>query len=239
MRLLDHLGVERLHAAIGASLGGMMCLSLATRYPDRVGIVIPIASSIEVTPLQRIHNFEQIYAIERDPNFRGGDYYDGPHPDYGLALARMISHKTFVSLHTMEDRARLEITQPEDTFSWYPIANPLESYMLHQGLKFVERFDANTYLRISEAWQHFSLAGEAGVHNLDELFSRCRDQRYLIFSIDSDVCFYPEEQEEMVRVLKQAGVRSMRITVHSEKGHDAFLIEPELFTPHLAHMLNG
>lgn len=239
IRLLDHLGIERLHAVIGASLGGIMCLSLATRYPDRVRIVVPIAAGIEVTPLQRLHNLEQIIAIERDPHFRGGDYYDGPGPQHGLMLARMVSHKTFVSLRTLEDRARLEVVRHNDTFASYSITSALESYMLHQGRKFVQRFDANTYLRIVDAWQRLDLSGEAGGTNLDELFTRCRHQQYLVFTIDSDVSFYPEEQEEMVRVLKEAGVRSMRLTVHSEKGHDAFLVEPELFTPHLAHTLQG
>ena len=237
VRLLDELDIERLHAVIGASLGGMMCFSLATRYPDRVGIVVPIASSLDVTPLQLIHNFEQIYAIEQDPNFRGGDYYDCQPPNHGLALARMISHKTFVSLRMMEDRARVEVARAEENFPWYPISSPIESYMLHQGTKFVERFDANTYLRITDAWQRFDLVAEAGGEDLNALFLRCRNQRYLIFSIESDVCFYPEEQEEMAGVLKKAGVPSMRITVHSEKGHDSFLIEPELFTPHLVHTL--
>jgi len=239
VRLLDHLGIQRLRAVIGASVGGMMCVDLATRYPDRVRIVIPIASGLQVTPLQRLHNFEQIYAIERDPNFRGGDYYDGPFPEDGLALARMIGHKTFVSLSALEDRARTEVVQAADDLAWYRIDNSLESYMLHQGTKFTRRFDANTYLRITDAWQRFDLKREAGSSSFDELFARCQHQWYLIFSIDSDVAFYPEEQEEMVRILKRAGVASMRITVHSEKGHDSFLLEPELFTPHLAHTLNG
>jgi homoserine O-acetyltransferase/O-succinyltransferase len=237
VRLLDHLNIEKLHAVIGASLGGMMCLSLATRYPERVGIVVPIAASIEVKPLQRIHNFEQICAIEQDPNFCGGDYYDGPAPNRGLALARMISHKTYVSLHTMEDRARQDVLHMEGDFSWYPLANPLESYMLYQGRKFIERFDANSYLRIVDFWQRFDLLAESGTASMGELFTRCREQTYLIFSIDSDVCFYPEWQEEMASVLKGADVNNMRITVHSEKGHDSFLLEPELFTPHLAYIL--
>ena len=237
MQLLDHLKIEKLHAVIGASLGGMMCLSLATRYPQRVDVVVPIAASIEVKPLQRIHNFEQICAIEHDPHFCGGDYYEGPSPDRGLALARMISHKTYVSLYTMQDRARQEVLPTEGKFSWYPLANPLESYMLYQGHKFIERFDANSFLRIVDFWQRFDLVAESGAESMDELFARCREQNYLIFSIDSDVCFYPEWQEEMASVLKQVGVRNMRITVHSEKGHDSFLLEPELFTPHLAYIL--
>ncbi len=238
MELLNHLQIEKLHAVIGASLGGMMCLSLATRYPRRVDIVVPIAASIEVKPLQRIHNFEQICAIEHDPNFCGGDYYEGASPDRGLALARMISHKTYVSLHTMEDRARQDILPTEGDFSWYPLANPLESYMLYQGRKFIERFDANSFLRIVDFWQRFDLVAESAANSMGELFARCHEQNYLIFSIDSDVCFYPEWQEEMAGVLKRAGVRNMRITVHSEKGHDSFLLEPDLFTPHLAYILD-
>ena len=237
--LLDDLRIDCLHAVIGPSLGGLMCLSLATRYPDRVNTVIPIAASLHVKPLQLIHNFEQICAIEQDPNFCGGDYYEADPPDRGLALARMISHKNYVSLHTMEDRAGQEIRSPNTDFSWYPVSNPLESYMLHQGSKFIERFDANSYLNIVGMWQSFNLLKESGVFDLKTLFHRCRNQRYLIFSIDSDVCFYPDAQEEMARELKEAGVTCMRITVHSEKGHDSFLLEPELFTPHLAYSLKG
>ena len=239
IHLLDHLGIEKLHAVIGASLGGLMCMSLATRYPERVGIVIPIAASLDVSPLQRIHNFEQICAIEQDPHFRGGDYYDGSAPERGLSLARMISHKAYVSLHTMENRARREVQSGDSDFSWYPMADPLESYMMHQGRKFLDRFDANSYVRIVDMWQRFDLLAEAGAASMYALFSRCRQQTYLIFSIDSDVCFYPHQQEEMARALKDAQVDNMRITVHSEKGHDSFLLEPELFTPHLSHTLNS
>jgi len=236
VRLLDHLGIDRLHSTIGASVGGMMCLDLATRYPERVGIVVPIATGMSTTPLQRLHNLEQIYALERDPHFARGDYYRSQAPLDGLALARMIAHKTFVSLHALEDRARLEVQGPARVAGWYGISHSLESYMLHQGHKFARRFDANTYLRILDAWQGFALAdgGEP-----EELFSRCGHQRYLVFSIDSDVCFYPDEQEDLARALKRAGVDSMRITVHSDKGHDAFLVEPQLFTPHLTHTLNS
>ena len=239
IHLLDHLGIDKLHAVIGASLGGLMCMSLATRYPERVGIVIPIAASLDVSPLQRIHNFEQICAIEQDPHFRGGDYYDGSAPERGLSLARMISHKAYVSLHTMENRARREVQSGDSDFSWYPMADPLESYMMHQGRKFLDRFDANSYVRIVDMWQRFDLLAEAGAASMYALFSRCRQQTYLIFSIDSDVCFYPHQQEEMARALKDAEVDNMRITVHSEKGHDSFLLEPELFTPHLSHTLNS
>ncbi|MGH8875542.1 MAG: homoserine O-acetyltransferase family protein, partial [Acidimicrobiia bacterium] len=236
MRLVDPLGIERLHAVTGGSVGGMMCLSLATRYPERVGIVIPIAAGLEVTTLQVIHNFEQSFAIVTDPEFRGGDYYGGPGPQRGLALARMIGHKTFVSLSALEERARREVIQHED-LGGYRVADPLESYMLHQGRKFVERFDANTYLKVMEVWQRFDLVKEAAAADLEELLSRCRSQRYLIFTIDSDVCFYPEEQGRMAAALKAAGVPVGRVTVHSDKGHDSFLIEPDLYRALLSDTL--
>ena len=168
VRLLDHLGIGQLHAVAGASVGGLMCLSLATRYPERVRNVIPIASGLTVTALQRIHILEQCLAIEADRNFNGGDYHGGPTPELGLALARMIGHKAFVSLKTMEDRARWEVAHGEKPGGHFRIVHPLESYMWHQGAKFVKRFDANTYLRVMEMWQTFDLlegtgAADAGV----------------------------------------------------------------------------
>ena len=240
VQLLDYLGITKLRATVGASVGGMLALSLATRYVERVDSVIAIGSGMSTPPLQRIQNFEQVCAIESDIHFRGGDYYESTPPSQGLALARMISHKTFVSLSALERRARDEIRQPEDdpSFSWYEINRSLESYMLHQGRKFVKRFDANTYLRVVDAWQRFDLVSEAKARSMEDLFARCRDQRYLIFSIYSDVCFYPDQQAQMARMLSANGVPNMHITVHSPKGHDAFLTEPDLFTPHLVYALD-
>lgn len=237
--LLDHLGVETLHAVTGASVGALMCLSLATRYPDRVERVIPIAGGLEVTALQFIHNFEQVIAIVNDPNFAGGNYYTGPSPDRGLALARMIGHKTFVSLAAMEERARSEVVDPDEASEYVHITHPLESYLWHQGQKFVQRFDANSYLRLMEAWQGFDLLAPLPAETFEEALIPCKEQFFMVFTIDSDVCFYPEEQERLMAVLKRAGVPARRITVHSEKGHDSFLLEPELFTPHLRQILEA
>lgn len=237
MLLLEHLGISRLHAAVGASVGGVMALSLATRYPDKVKNIVSIGSGYKTTMLQRILNFEQIYAIEADSNFKAGNYYDGERPDKGLAAARMIGHKTFVSLETLQQRAQNQIRDNQDNLSWYELSNGVESYMLHQGRKFVTRFDANTYLRVLDAWQWFDLLKEAEVDTFEELFTRCREQRYLIFSINSDACFYPEEQAALAKLLSDNKVPNTHITVHSEKGHDSFLLEPLLYYPHLAYAL--
>lgn len=239
--LLDQLGIEKLHAVIGPSVGGLCALTFANLFPERVRYVVPIASGFQTTVLNRLILFEQVLAIENDPHFNGGSYYDGEPPTYGLALARMISHKTFVHLDAIERRARKNVDQPEGRLAWYTIHDKVESYMLHQGTKFVERFDANTYLRICQLWSRYNACKEAGAADSGSLLagSREHDHRYLVFSIDSDFCFYPEEQNELVAHLKDADVSCMHITVHSEKGHDSFLLEPELFTPHLDHLLKG
>jgi homoserine O-acetyltransferase len=238
MRLLDHLGVERLHAVVGASIGGYLTQLTAARYPDRVRRLIPIATGLETTINQRIMNFEQITAIESDPHFRGGDYYDGPRPDVGLSAARRIAHKTFVSLEMLRQRARAEVVSQKPPYGWYEMNHPVESYMLHQGQKFVQRFDANTYLRILDAWQWFNLVEEAGAEDIPGAFARGRGRHeYLVFSIEGDLSFPPSEQARLVAQLEKARVPVMWITVHSKKGHDSFLLEPRLYTPHIRQML--
>lgn len=237
--LLDELGIRALHAVVGPSVGGLVALTFATRLPERVRNVIAIASGFKTTVLNRLILFEQILAIENDPHFNGGDYYEGEAPTYGLALARMISHKTFVHLNSIERRARKDVVQPDDVLAWYKVRDQFQSYMLHQGKKFVQRFDANTYLRIIDLWSRFDATLEGDAETPAALFQRSRaaNQRWLVFSIDSDFCFYPEEQAELVKHLERAKVDCMHITVHSEKGHDSFLLEPNLYTPHIAWML--
>jgi len=241
VRLLDHLGIDKLVAVIGPSTGGLACVNLATRYPGRTQHVIPIASGGSTTVLNRIFLLEQILSIENDPHFRSGDYYDFGQPVTGLALARMISHKCFVHLDAIERRARKDVIQPDDRFAWYRAHDHVESYMLHQGRKFTDRFDANTYLRICEMWSIHDPVAEGDAKDVIELFGRSRDagHHYLIFSIDEDYCFYPEEQAHLVADLKAADVSHLYITVHSEKGHDSFLLEPDLYTPHIRFVLGS
>lgn len=237
--LLDHLGIEQLHAVMGPSIGGLMALHFATRCPHRARLVVSLASGGRTTVLNRLVLFEQILAIENDPHFNGGNYYGQALPLYGLALARMISHKTFVHLDTIERRAGTEVRQPEDQLSWYRLRDNVESYMLYQGKKFVSRFDANTYLRLCEMWSSFDPLRDAGVESWTALLRPCAaaGMRFLVFSIDSDFCFYPEEQAALVQHLRNAGVSVHYHTVHSDKGHDSFLLEPELYAPFLVYAL--
>jgi homoserine O-acetyltransferase/O-succinyltransferase len=238
-RLLDNMEIETLNAVVGPSVGGLVALTFATRFPKRVRNVISIASGFKTTVLNRLILFEQILAIENDPYFSGGDYYDSEPPLYGLALARMISHKTFVHLDAIERRARQDVVQADDVLAWYRVRDQFQSYMLHQGKKFVRRFDANTYLRIIDMWSRYDATQEGDAETPADLFERAREagQRWLVFSIDSDFCFYPEEQSELVKHLETAKADVMHIIVHSDKGHDSFLLEPNLYTPHIAWVL--
>jgi homoserine O-acetyltransferase len=231
--LLAHLGIERVHAVTGASVGALMSLSLAARRPEMVELVIPLAGGLNATTLHRMSNFEQKLAILNDPNFNGGNYYDGPSPDAGLALARIIGHKYFVSFEHIRARARDEVID-------HPyVGHPVESYFWHQGRKLVERFDANSYLRIIDAWSNYDLLEETGASSYVEALRACRRNRFAVFSIDSDVCFYPEEQKQMVEALEEAGVSVEWMTIHSTKGHDSFLTEPHLYRDHLRRVLEG
>jgi len=236
--LLNHFEISKLHAVIGASLGGMLTMNFAARYPEKSDLIIPLACGIEPTTLTRAHNLEQILAIENDPNFSDGHYYDSVPPVRGLALARMISHKTYVSLDFIEERAHDRYEQEHDEFSWYKINTPLESYILHQGRKLVKRFDANTYLQMIAAWSDYNLLRDTGFSSYEQLFGRCTNQRYLLFTINDDVCFYPDEQDFIRRKLEACGISVNHVTVHSDKGHDSFLLEPHLYEKDLREALN-
>ena len=125
------------------------------------------------------------------------------------------------------------------SFSWYKPSSEIESYMLHQGEKFTERFDANSYLRLLDAWQKFDLVKESNAKNEFDAFKNSLNQKYLIFSIDSDVCYYPEQQYELANILEKSKIEYVHITVHSKQGHDSFLLEPNLFTPHIKSQLES
>ena len=216
-------------------MGGLCALTFANLFPKRVRKIVSVASSYKNTILNRLLLFEQILAIENDPHFAGGDYYQSTQPHLGLALARMISHKTFVHIDAFERRAKREIVPEEEMLSWYPVTDPFQSYMLHQGKKFTQRFDANTYLRIADMWSSYQALNEASADDAAALFAPSKEagHQFLVFSIDSDFCFYPEEQAALVADLEKSNIPVTHLTVHSDKGHDSFLLEPDLYSPQL------
>lgn len=239
-QVLDHLGIETLHAVVAPSIGGLIGLTFTALFPERVRRVVSIGSGYRISMLNRLMVFEQILSIENDPRFRGGFYSEDEPPSHGLALARIISHKSFVCLEALERRARKDVAPSGEMLSWYTLQASSESYMLHQGTKFAARFDANSYLRIADLWAHYDGPGELGYDTMAELLAPTLPyhHKWLVFGIDSDLCFLPQEQADFVSQLLGAGVDTQFVTVHSEKGHDSFLLEPELYDPWLMPFLN-
>ncbi|PIN85737.1 MAG: homoserine O-acetyltransferase [Candidatus Diapherotrites archaeon CG11_big_fil_rev_8_21_14_0_20_37_9] len=228
---LEKIGINELNAIIGASLGGYIAQEYIMQFGYSVKKAAIVASSSKTSALNKLHGLEQILAIENDPQFFSGNYYGQGKPHKGLMLARMIAHKSYVDIDTIINRAKEETILPDDYFYNYRLMHHIESYMFHQGKKFVKRFDANTYLLITKAIQHFDIAKKYGNGSLEKAFakSNATNPEYLIASINSDVCFYPEEQKAMVQALEKAGKTPQYFTVDSDKGHDSFLLEQEKY----------
>ncbi|MBK8837544.1 MAG: homoserine O-acetyltransferase [Hyphomonadaceae bacterium] len=225
--LLDKLGIQDVFLAIGGSIGGMQVLEWTIQARNRVFAAIPIA----VAPRQSAQNigFYEVgrQAIMADPNWRSGRYLDeGTRPDRGLAVARMAAHITYVSEASLKQKFDRRLQDRQSKTFGFDADFQIESYLRHQGQVFVDRFDANSYLYITRAMDYFDLATEhEGV--LANAF-RGLDTRFCVFSFSSDWHYTPEEARDLVRALNAAGCETSYVTIETDKGHDAFLLdEPE------------
>lgn len=234
--LLDELKIDRLHALIGASLGGIFALTFALEFPERAKRVIPVATAHQINSTQIAANFAQVESIHLDPHFKRGNYYEGRPPHHGLVLARQIAQMTFVDQDTLMERIGSEVHNPP-RFPSYRLSHPVESYLRGNASRFVDRFDANSYLVMLDLWQRTDLRRLFNESDFSRLFSRCRGQEFLQFGIDSDFCFPLYQQRRLQRVLDEAGVRNGLEVVSSQKGHDSFLLEPELYRLALERVL--
>lgn len=238
IQLVNHFGIDRF-AIVAPSLGGMLALTLAALYPERVRSMVIIGAAHRPAINHKLEFFEQVLAIELDPAYRAGRYPLSDPPNRGLALARIISHKLFVYQDGLEKRARKGICDSKGMLTWYQPSRNTESYMLHQGTKFAKRFDANAYIRIVNLWAGYDLPAFTGMADTDEVFRLYarHNIRFLLFSIDTDYCFTADAIEEFHRELTRNGVHSVHTRIQSEKGHDSFLLEPDLYAPGLAEYL--
>ena len=231
--LFDHLGVDRLHAVIGGSMGGMQALTWPTLYPGRVESCIVIASTARHSAQNIAFHEVGRQAIMADPNWRGGDYYaDGQIPSAGLAVARMAAHITYLSEAGLTEKfgrrlqGRPENPNGSKTFG-FDADFQVESYLRHQGLSFVERFDANSYLFITRAMDYYDIAEDHG-GSLAKAFATSR-ARFCIVSFDTDWLYPTAESRLIVHALNASGARASFVELSSPFGHDAFLLEcPEL-----------
>jgi homoserine O-acetyltransferase/O-succinyltransferase len=228
-RLIDHLGIDRLFAVVGGSMGGMQVLQWATTYPERVFAALPIACAARHSAQNIAFGEVGRQAIVADPDWRGGDYLaEGVSPGRGLAVARMAAHITYLSeaaLHrkfgrNLQDRAKVAYGFDADF--------QVESYLRHQGSIFVDRFDANSYLYITRAMDYFDLAAERG-GLLSNAFKETKT-RFCVVSFTSDWLFPTSESRAIVHALNACAANVSFVEIESDKGHDAFLLEePEFF----------
>ncbi|MCC6177155.1 MAG: homoserine O-acetyltransferase [Chloroflexi bacterium] len=225
--LLRHLGVERLLAVTGGSLGGNQALQWTLAYPDMVAGCVAIATCASLSAQGIAFNEIGRQAIMADPNWRGGEYYDGPPPALGLAVARMIGHVTYLSEGSMEakfGRQRRGLQPGEVGPDRRGQVFEVESYLRHQGQRFVERFDPNSYLAISRAIDEFDLAEAFGDGSLSRAFEQAR-ARFLVLSFSSDWLYPPHESQRIVRALQENDADVTHRNLKSGYGHDAFLLE--------------
>jgi homoserine O-acetyltransferase len=224
-RLLDALGVDRLAAVVGGSMGGMQALAWVKRYPDRVGAIVADATTWRLGAQAIAFNEVGRRAILEDQAFAGGDYYGQPaQPESGLGIARMIGHITYLSDESMHQKFGRRL-QRSDYYAYDFVSEfQVESYLAYQGQRFVERFDANTYLYMTKAMDYFDLQG--GAPSLAEAL-RDVTARFLVLSFSSDWLFPTARSKELVAALREDGVEVSFAEIPSSYGHDSFLLEPE------------
>jgi len=236
--LLDQLGIETLLAVVGGSMGGMQVLQWAADYPERLYSAVCIAAA----PRHSAQNiaFHEVgrQAIMADPDWRAGDYArQGVRPEKGLSVARMAAHITYLSEVALQRKFGRELQR--DGLSWgFDADFQVESYLRHQGARFVERFDANSYLYITRAMDYFDLAAAKG-GQLAEAFRPARDVRFCVLSFTSDWLYPTTESRSIVQALNAAGARVSFVEIESDKGHDAFLLDEPVMRAALAGFLDS
>jgi homoserine O-acetyltransferase len=237
---LHALGIERLAAVAGGSLGGMQAFEWAILFPDQVDAVVAIASTHALHPQGVAWNAIARNSILGDPAWQGGRYYGtGGAPDAGMGVARMVGHITYLSAQALSDKfgrrlqfaddIRFTITEPEFA---------VESYLRHQADSFVRRFDANTYLYMSRALTYFDLARQHGSGSLVQALDGV-SARTLLIAFSSDWLYPPSASREIEAALRALGKPAEIHVIEAPYGHDCFLLEEARQTPIIRRFLEG
>ncbi len=226
--LMDHLGIARLHAVVGGSMGGMQALSWAAHFPERVAAALIIASTAKHSAQNIAFHEVGRQAIMADPNWRGGDYYaDGVSPSAGLAVARMAAHITYLSETGLTEKFGRRLQERDAKTFGFDADFQVESYLRHQGISFTDRFDANSYLFITRAIDYFDLAEEFG-GRLANAFKDTKT-RFAIVSFDTDWLYPTAESKSIAHALNAAGAPVSFVELASPYGHDAFFLDVPAF----------
>ena len=229
VKLLDHLGIETALAVVGGSMGGMQVLQWAAAHPDRVFSAIPIACGTRHSSQNIAFHEVGRQAIMADPDWRGGRYLsEDTRPRKGLAVARMAAHITYMSDRALHAKFGRQLQDRDRPAFGFDADFQVESYLRHQGVTFVERFDANSYLYVTRAMDYFDLANEHGGRLADAFDAS--PTRFCVIAFTSDWLFPTEESRIIVRAMITSGASVSFVEIETDGGHDAFLLEePELF----------
>ena len=227
--LLDHLGIERLHAVIGGSMGGMQTLAWAASYPERLRSAIVIASAARHSAQNIAFHEVGRQAIMADPDWQGGQYYGSARaPTKGLAVARMAAHITYLSEEGLTEKFGRRLQARDIKSFGFDADFQIESYLRHQGLAFTDRFDANAYLYITRAMDYFDLA-EPHDGRLAGALANAKDVRFTLLSFDTDWLYPTRESRAIAHALNAAGAPVSFVELKAPFGHDSFLLDvPEL-----------
>jgi homoserine O-acetyltransferase len=236
--LLAELGIERLAAIAGGSLGGMQALEWAVQFPDRVDAIIPIASTAALRPQGVAWNAIARNSITSDPDWQGGHYHGtGRAPTAGMGVARMVGHITYLSAPALEQKFGRRLQFADDIR--YVLTEPefeVENYLRYQADSFVKRFDANTYLYMSRALSYFDLARQYGGGRLVDAVRPIK-ARTLLIAFSSDWLYPPGDSEALAAALRAAGKEVELHIIEAPYGHDCFLLEEARQTPMIQQFL--
>ncbi len=237
---LDEIGISRLAAVAGGSLGGMQALEWAILYADQVDAIVVIASTPALQPQGIAWNAIARNAITADPDWQGGHYYGtGRAPNAGMGVARMVGHITYLSAMSVKDKFGRRLQFADDIR--YDLTSPefqVENYLRHQAESFVKRFDANTYLYTSRALTYFDLARQYGNGALADAVKDVR-ARTLLIAFSSDWLYPPSGSEELAAALRAAGKDVDLHVIDAPYGHDCFLLEEARQTPMIQAFLSS
>lgn len=233
-RLVEHLGVERIYSVIGGSLGGMQVLSWCYQYPGKVRSAVALATTMRHSALAIAFNEVARQAIVSDPNWNKGHYYGKAIPSTGLSVARMIGHITYLSDESMHQKFGRKLQGKEDFSFDFETDFQVESYLRHQGAKFVDRFDANSLLYITKAADFFDLTK---YKESEEVFLKLKKgaTKFLVVSYTSDWLYPTYQSREIVKALKRNNMDVSFCEIEADCGHDAFLLPSD----RLANMMTG
>ncbi len=235
IRLMDHLGIQKLLAVAGGSMGGMQALEWASRYSSRVQGAIILASTSRLSAQGIAFNAVGRNAIMSDPRFRHGCYYDGEPPTRGLSIARMVGHITYLSDESMRMKFGRRLQDRDSMDFSFADQFEVESYLEYKGGTFVDRFDANSYIFLSKAIDYFDMETTHG--SLENAFATT-SSKFLILSFSSDWLYPPYQSREIVRALMRKQKDVSYCEISSPYGHDSFLLETERQAPMIRAFLS-